>query len=223
MSEVQTRFVRSYGRRKGRSLSKDDADAVVAGIAGITVSLSEATTFLTQADEAWIEIGSGNGEHVIERALQNPDIKIVACEPFYDGAAATAAKIRKHNIQNLRVHVGDARYLLTELPAQSLAMVYILFPDPWPKKRHYNRRVISEETLVELKRVLKKGGLLRTATDNPDYVEHILLAAKNSQALHWTAQSPKDFMNAWEGYRPTKYHRRAELMGERAYFLEFQA
>ena len=118
-------------------------------------------------------------------AQLNPEIGLVGCEPFINGVAMLLGKIRKADVDNLRVYPGDVRNLFDVLPDETLSKVFLNYPDPWPKKRHHRRRFVTPEHLAPLHRVMKPGAELRVATDIPDYVRQTL------------EQVPKQGLNGW--------------------------
>ena len=122
----------------------------------------------------WLEIGFGSGEHLLWQAEQHKDIGFIGCEPFVNGMGSLLGAIEDRGIATIRVHDGDARDVLAWLPDRSIARIVILFPDPWPKKRQLKRRLISDETVSALARVLAAGGELRFASDSGDYAAQTL-------------------------------------------------
>ena len=165
------RPIRSFGRIKSRPIKPRQAgllDTLLPKIA-IPEGAFNPRAQKPDAAEVWLEIGFGGGEHLAEQAARRPDVLFLAAEPFLNGVASALRHIDERDLQNVRVHAGDARDLLAALPDASLDRVFILFPDPWPKARHHKRRLIQDEVVAELARVLKPGGALRFATDWKDY------------------------------------------------------
>ncbi|WP_457091263.1 tRNA (guanine(46)-N(7))-methyltransferase TrmB, partial [Microvirga sp. P5_D2] len=87
--------------------------------------------------------------------------------------------------------------------------VYILYPDPWPKRRQRKRRLVSDEMLVELARVMKPSAELRFASDIDDYIGWVLARVMRSKDFRWTATRPDDWRNAYEGWPGTRYEAKA--------------
>ena len=125
--------------------------------------------FSVPCRELWLEIGFGDGGHLAWLAATNPHIGFIGCEPYVNGIAHLLETVEADGLENIRIHPADARDLLAVLPAQSIARVFILFPDPWPRKRHHKRRFISQENLDALARIMRPGGELCFASDSPDY------------------------------------------------------
>ena len=135
----------------------------------------------------WLEVGFGSGEHLAAQAAANPAIGFIGCEPFVNGIAGLLGHIDKQRLGNIRIHPDDARPVLDRLPDASISRCFVLFPDPWPKKRHIERRFIGPVNLPKLARVMKKGAELRVASDDPTLQlwmhEHLLDAPGFSPAL----------------------------------------
>src|SRR5690606_5921456 len=120
--------------------------------------LDPGTLFGPEIREIWLEIGFGGGEHLAWQAAHNPEAGFLGCEPFINGVAKLVGEIDERGLANVRIHADDARFLLERLVPSSLARVFILYPDPWPKKRHNKRRFINPETLALLAAALAPGG-----------------------------------------------------------------
>ncbi len=136
----------------------------------------EPAALFGDARPVWLEIGFGGGEHLAELAAAHPEVGLIGAEPFVNGVAMALARIEAAAVGNVRIHAGDARDLIDLLPAGSLARVYLLYPDPWPKTRHRERRFMNAENLAALARAMPPGAELRLATDIEDYVRHAVRA-----------------------------------------------
>ncbi len=171
--------------------------------------------------DLWLEIGFGGGEHLVHMADRNPDIGLIGCEPYINGVAMLLGKIRKADVSNLRVHPGDVRDLFDVLPDQSLAKVFLNYPDPWPKKRHHRRRFVTPEHLEPLARVMKPGAELRVATDIPDYVRQTLEQVPR-HGFDWLAECPADWRTPWDDWLSTRYEQKALREGRTPHYLTFR-
>jgi len=134
--------------------------------------------------------------------------------------AKALAAIDADALGNVRLHFGDAIELIDWLPAGSLARIDLLYPDPWPKWRHWKRRFIQDGNLARLARILKPGGELRFATDIADYAVHALARVLRSSDFVWTAERACDWREPWRDFTPTRYEAKAKREGRvPAYFI----
>ncbi|TVQ58263.1 MAG: tRNA (guanosine(46)-N7)-methyltransferase TrmB [Rhodobacteraceae bacterium] len=170
------------------------------------------------ARDVWLEIGFGGGEHLIATAVAHPDVGIIGCEPFVNGVAMFLAALETAGAGNVRVHAGDARFLFDVLPDACLGRVYLLYPDPWPKNRHVDRRFVNAQNLAEIARLLRPGGEFRLATDIPAYVAHSLKRVTESGAFERVDVDPA---TPWEGWPGTRYEAKALREGRRPAYRRF--
>lgn len=171
--------------------------------------------------EVWLEIGFGGGEHLVHQAANNPDIGIIGAEPYINGVAMLLGKVRDAGVSNLRIHPGDARDLFDVLPARSMSKAFLLYPDPWPKKRHHRRRFVTPEHLEPLAEKLKPGAEFRVATDIPDYVRQTLEQVPR-HGFEWLAERPEDWRQPWADWLSTRYEQKALREGRVPHYLTFR-
>jgi tRNA (guanine-N7-)-methyltransferase len=177
--------------------------------------------FSARVAQLWLEIGFGGAEHLIWQARHNPHVGLIGCEVFADGIVKAVSAIEEQALGNVRLYPEDARDLLRWLPEASLSRVFILFPDPWPKKRHVKRRLVTRALLDLLARAMAPGAELRIATDIGDYARTILLAARGHPALAWQASGPQDWRERRPDWPQTRYEAKARGDGRRCYFFRF--
>lgn len=225
---VQTgRELRSFGRRRGRKLSARQDTLLEELLPRVAVDLGTPAPddllrlFPGGPSEAWLEIGFGGAEHMLWQAKANPQAGIIGCEPFEDGVVKALAAIEADGIGNVRLYADDVRPLLRWLPEGALSRAFILFPDPWPKKRHQKRRLFSPELLRLLARVLRPGAELRLATDIGDYARTALLAVAGSPDFRWTAEAAADWRVRPADWPATRYEAKAGREGRSCYFFRF--
>jgi tRNA (guanine-N7-)-methyltransferase len=186
------------------------------------VPLPPQAIFGEEKSAYWLEIGTGGGEHIAGQAEKNPDIGCIASEVFENGISSLLQHIKHKNLQNVRIYPQDVRFLLKVLPEHSLDRVFVLFPDPWPKSRHHKRRLISQEMLDMLARVIKPGGSLRIATDHVDYSQWILVQMQQRADFVWQARAAKDWLNAPKDHIPTRYQQKAKDVGRNSLYLDYK-
>lgn len=222
------RPLRSYGRRKGRrptDRQQSLLDAILPRIAldlTVPAPVSGAALFPGATRTAWLEIGFGGGEHLLWQAHANPHVGFIGCEPFLDGIIKVVDGIGHSGLENIRLHAGDAREVLDWLPDASITRAFVLFPDPWPKKRHLKRRIVNRQLLDQLARVLAPGSRLRLATDIDSYARAMVIACERHPAFRWLACGAADWRERPADWPPTKYEKKAIREGRRRYFLEYQ-
>ena len=157
----------------------------------------------------WLEVGFGSGEHLVHQAARNPEVGVIGCEPFVNGVVSLLGKLRDAPQPNIRVHAGDARDLMDAIPDASVSRVFLLYPDPWPKKRHHRRRFVTPEHLEPLARIMIPGSELRLATDIADYARQAVEQIKASDAFAWHPGAKRDWQAPWEDWLSTRYEKKA--------------
>ena len=220
-----------YGRFKGKTLRDtqyrlldEDLDALSPGPVGWEENPDRVPLDLPAlfgARDLWLEIGFGAGEHMVHQAAANPDVGIIGCEPFLNGVAMALGKIRRSKVENIRIHPGDVRHLFDVLPRASVARAFLLYPDPWPKKRHHRRRFVTPEHLEPLAGVMKPGAIFRVATDIPDYVRQTLEEVPRA-GFEWLAGGPEDWRQPWADWISTRYEQKALREGRVPHYLTFR-
>lgn len=181
--------------------------------------VDEGRLFAPLRQSVWLEIGFGAGEHLAAQAEARPDIGFIGCEVFENGIARLLGEIERRRLGNIRLFADDARLLVAALPAAAIGRVFILFPDPWPKARHQKRRIVSEEVLDGLARIMKDGAELRLATDDPGYFSLMLERVSGHPAFEWLARRPADWRERPPDWPPTRYEAKARAAGRPAFFL----
>jgi tRNA (guanine-N7-)-methyltransferase len=214
-----------YGRRKGHPLTERQQHLVDTALPALRVDLDisdPASLFPTHKSAYRLEIGFGGGEHLLHRAQTHPDIGFIGCEPFVNGVAKLLAGIEEAQLTNIRIHDNDASLLLDVLPAHMFEKIYLLYPDPWPKKRHWKRRFINQENLTRLARALKPGGEFLFASDIDSYVDWTLWHIGRHGGFTWTARRSVDWQRPYDGWPGTRYEDKAKREGRRPAYLTFE-
>ena len=175
----------------------------------------------TGGTETWLEIGFGGGEHLAAQARAHRDVNFLGCEPFVNGMAKLSGRDRARASRQCP-RLGRRRHrLLPTLPDGSFDRVYILYPDPWPKRRQRKRRLVSDEMLETLARVMKPGAELRFASDIDDYIGWVLPRALRSPHFRWKAARADDWRRPYEGWPGTRYEAKAIREGRVPSYLTF--
>jgi tRNA (guanine-N7-)-methyltransferase len=169
-----------------------------------------------------LEIGFGGGEHLVAEAAARPPMGFIGCEPFVNGMAKALAEIDDRGIDNIRLHFGDASEVIAWLPAGRLARIDLLYPDPWPKRRHWKRRFVQDANVAEIARILRPDGEFRFVTDWPDYAQWTLERLSRSSLFRWTAERADDWRIPWPGFSGTRYEAKAKRAGRAPTYLIFR-
>jgi tRNA (guanine-N7-)-methyltransferase len=207
-----TRRLRTFGRAGGRPLSArqrhlmdTELPKLALPVAGLRQSLDPQALFQTPREAIWLEVGFGGAEHLTGQAERHREIGFIGAEPFDEGVAKALGQIEDHGLSNVRLHHGDIRNVLDLLAPAVLDRVFILFPDPWPKKRQQKRRLIQPEFLKSLARVMKPGAKLRFATDVASYADEALGHFLAEPAFEWSAERADDWRIAPADHIETRY------------------
>ena len=220
-----------YGRVKGKTLKQSQEAYLDEDLAGLSPGAVDwdvnpdrqplDTTAMFAGKPVWLEIGFGGGEHMVHQAATHPGVGIIGCEPYINGVAMLLGKIRRAEVDNVRVYPNDVRNLFDVLPEASLDKAFLLYPDPWPKKRHHRRRFVTQEHLEPLARALKPGAEFRVATDIPDYVRQTLVEVPKA-GFEWLAERPADWREPWGDWISTRYEQKALREGRVPHYLTFR-
>jgi tRNA (guanine-N7-)-methyltransferase len=217
-----------FGRRHGKTLRPLQRAALDDVLPFYALDLSTPppadirSLFTAPVEEVWLEIGFGGGEHLLAESGRLPDTGFIGAEPFVNGLAKLAVYLKGDPRRNLRIHGDDALRLLDWLPEASLSGIDLLYPDPWPKRRHWKRRFVNRANLDRFARVLAQGGLFRFASDIGHYVNWTLLACRGHGAFEWTAKMPPDWQAPFEGWPGTRYEAWAIGEGRKPAYLTFR-
>ena len=197
---------RLYGRQKTRALNDKQSELVEHLLPNLDISLPD----LSKKVGPVLEIGFGCGEHLVHLATKSPDTFFVGCEPFLNGVASLLMYVDEQELTNVSIHQGDVRHLFPEMPDQLFSAIYLLYPDPWPKKRHFKRRFVQTETLAIIHRLLAPHGKFYIASDHDTYqtwIEEHIEAADTAKMFAWANKATKDI--AWNDWKTTRYEEKA--------------
>lgn len=229
MADTPARQPRAFfGRRKGHKLRPRQARLFETLLPRLKIDLARpapaelSALFALPVTEVRLEIGFGAGEGLIAQAKENPQIGFIGIEPFVNGMAKALAAIEANGLQNVRLHFDDATSLIAWLPDSSLTCIDLIHPDPWPKRRHWKRRFVQDETIALMARILRQGGEFRFVTDIANYAAWTLQRLTRSRDFAWSAQCADDWRNPWPGFTATRYHAKAARERRTSCFLLFR-
>lgn len=215
-----------FGRRKGHALKPRQSDLFDTLLPKLAIDLGKPapadlrSLFATTVEDVRLEIGFGGAEHLIAEAKAQPHTGFIATDAFVNAVAKALVAINTAGLANIRIYFGDAIELIGWLPDRGLSRIDLLYPDPWPKRRHWKRRFIQDENLTRLARILKHGGELRFATDIGDYAAYALARILRSKEFGWTADCADDWRRPWPDFTGTRYETKARREGRvPSYFI----
>lgn len=208
-----------YGRRKSRPLKLHTQMLYEELLPKLVFNIHAEDIKVFQ--RCCLEIGFGGGEHLAYQALKNPDVFYIGAEPFVNGVASLLKLIEQHDIKNIRIWPNDIHLLFQIFPDQALFdSVYLLFADPWPKKRHHNRRFIQDHTIERIHRYLKNDGRWFVATDHVSYREWILEHFERHQNFFTQIRHDAYERPSTEDWPITRYEEKGIQEGRQsAYFI----
>jgi len=226
MTEVKyLRKIQSFVKRSGR-LSKAQSTGLneLWGDYGVNINekiLNFDELFLNKNDIT-LEVGFGNGDSLLEMAIQQPDQNFLGIEVYEAGVGRLINEASKNNLSNLKIIKEDAVEILTNnISDNSLSCFQLFFPDPWHKKKHHKRRIVQASFLDLLSKKLKNNGIAHIATDWENYAEHIMDTLeshphfKNCAGDHIYSERPKN--------RPlTKFENRGQKLGHGVWDIIFK-
>lgn len=216
-----------FGRRKGKHLRENHHKALADVLPRLKLDLSQ--PLVGDISQLWdqpispvrLEIGFGGGEHLLHRARNSADTCFIGVEPFVNSMAKLAQSVYLDPIDNLRLFDDDATLVLDWLPENSIDHIDLLYPDPWPKKRHWKRRFVSKVNLDRFARVLKPGAKFCFASDIDTYVNWTLEHIHAHPDFNWISNGPADWQDPWEGWPSTRYEAKAFREGRTPAYLDF--
>jgi tRNA (guanine-N7-)-methyltransferase len=177
-SRLTNRAVRSFVVRNGRT-TVAQADALQRLLPDFSIPYQDHGVDLAvhfgRSAPVWLEIGFGNGDVLLNLAVEHPEVNVLGAEVHQSGIGHALIGIESRALGNVRLIQHDAMEILENmLPEQSLERLFLLFPDPWHKKRHHKRRIVQSDFLDAVARTLKPGGILHCATDWAEYAQWML-------------------------------------------------
>ncbi|WP_026479191.1 tRNA (guanosine(46)-N7)-methyltransferase TrmB [Ahrensia sp. 13_GOM-1096m] len=217
-----------FGRRRGKAMKPRQSGQYESQLPKLRIAIDTDTApasmsalFEHAPAKVRLEIGFGGGEHLVHEATRFPDIGFIGVEPFVNSMAKFLANASEAGLENLRVYDDDATQLLDWMPANSIDGIDLLYPDPWPKKKHWKRRFVNPQNLSRFARVLKSGSLFRFASDIDTYVNWTLNHCDEHPDFEWLAQTADDWHTPYEAWPGTRYEAKAFREGRTPAYLTF--
>jgi len=173
-------------------------------------------------NKKFLEIGFGYGENLIHLSKNNSDTSIIGCEVYEPGIANLVEKIEIEKLKNIYIYPKNIFSLFDNLEKNSFQKVFILYPDPWPKKKHFKRRLISEILLEKIYEILKKNGLIFISTDSSDYLNIILYTFFLNKNFLWVNKKITNCYKRPKELIESKYERKGIIKSNKKYFLKFK-
>ena len=211
--------VKSFVRRSGRS-TQSQKNALQDHSSKYLLDTNNTSTNLKSCFDlkqhgVVIEIGFGDGTVLIESALKNPNKNFIGIEVYDSGLGQCLNEINKHKIKNIRLIYGDAVEVFEQfITKKSVEKINILFPDPWPKKRHRKRRLINKRFLALLSKSLINKGIINISTDWEDYAQQIELTFKESNQFKEIKSESRNLK--------TKFEKRGIKLGHKIFNYSYQ-
>lgn len=233
MSEKPEQYstrLRSFGRRQSFKLRVGQQSLIDNLLPTLRLLPSEdgalidpLSVFKVPVKKVWFEVGFGGGEHSAAQIENNPDVGLIACEPFMNGVASLLGHVEKRELHDrIRILDNDARPLLDVMPDESIDRLFLLFPDPWRKTRHSKRRFVGGENLDLIARVLKKGAEFRVGSDHMPYIDWTLEHMTQHKYFEWICEGPKDWRERPDDWPSTRYEQKALRQGKACVYLRFK-
>lgn len=219
------RKVRSFVKREGR-LTKGQAKALedhwsTMGLNHVDGLLDYSSLFGND-NPVVLEIGFGMGKSLVEMAKNAPELNFIGVEVHRPGVGACIALAQEQGVENLKVYEHDAIEVLADcIPESSLTTVQLFFPDPWHKKKHHKRRIVSPEFVENIRQKLKVGGVFHMATDWENYAECMLEDMQSASGYN-NLSDTNDYVPRPDSRPLTKFENRGQRLGHGVWDLQFE-
>ena len=205
-----------YGRKKGRKkIHLDDKDFFV----NYKINLEKD---IKKNKKNIIDVGSGKGENTLFLAKKNPDALIIANEIFWDGNINLCTQLSKLKLDNVKIFSNNVLKLFDHLNKDDyFNEIWILFPDPWSKKKHYKRRLINDNFFIKVYPFLKRDGKIFVATDSSSYLKSIMNSIYKTKSLfNWLNSKPQNWIYEMLDLPCTKFFKKAQNSHRTSFFIE---
>ena len=213
------RTIKSFVRRSGRLTTAQkkawDNYWIIYGVNPGIEPLDLGTLFENKNQKFVLEIGFGNGENLIDCAKNDPYSNFTGIEVYTAGIGQCLINANKYELKNLRLFCDDAVNVLNkQITNESFDVINIFFPDPWPKKKHHKRRLISKNFISLIESKLKLKGLVHICTDWADYAYDIDALFKSMEKFKPLEKPPRRLQ--------TKFEKKGLTLGHSIHEFAFQ-
>ncbi len=224
MSDLISKSTRTFGRRQGRPIKDAKQHLMEEFLPTVSIELPENSClvnpdiYFNRKASIWFEVGFGGGEHLAHLAEHHPHINFIGCEPFMNGVASLVNHLNERKLTNVQIFQGNAIDLLKSFGLETLERFYLMFADPWPKKRHHKRRFIQPDILNIVIPKIAIGAEFRLATDHESYQTWMLQHLRNRSELAevlCTFEKPSDWPN-------TRYEAKAIEEGRKPMYMIYK-
>ena len=212
ISDKYTIYGRKKGRKKIHSVDKDF-------FFNYKINLEKD---IKQNKKNIIDVGSGKGENTLFLAKKNPDALIIAIEVFWDGNIDLCKQLSKLKLYNVKIFSSNVLKLFDHLNKDDyFNEIWILFPDPWSKKKHYKRRLINDNFFIKVYPYLKKNGKIFIATDSSSYLKSIMNSIYKTKSLfNRLNDNPQNWIYEMLDLPCTKFFKKAQNSYRSSFFIE---
>ena len=212
---------KNYFSSRNRSLTKDQKSILDSYQKKLSLESFCELEQLNEYENISLEIGFGTGDVLLHNALNFPKNLFLGIEYYKKGIAQLLLNIEKHNLKNIRLFYGDAFDYLKLAKTNYLNEILIMFPDPWPKRRHWKRRIINKDSVNEISRILKSNGRTLFFTDNKGIaywgLRHFILNAD----FNWEIDMPINCRNKISTYPVSRYEQKALKNNTNPFYFQF--
>ena len=178
--------------------------------------------FIKKFDKIFLEIGFGYGENLINLAKKNKKTLILGCEIYKPAIASVVEKIDEENLKNIQIFPKNIFDFFIKIKKNSINKIFLLFPDPWPKRKHHKRRLVNKALLKNFSKILIANGEIYIATDSDKYLETIINNFLEDKGFLWVNSKPKNCYIQPKNINSTKYQKKADIKSNQKYYLKFK-
>ncbi len=213
---MDTKQKKFYGRRCGKQLTPNQKRLMKEVFP--LLQLKSDFKLNPEFKKVHLDIGFGTGTNLVAKIQKNPDVFFIGAEPFINGVAQFLSYLSKDFYKQIALHSDDILEMWDNFDDEMFDKIYLLYPDPWPKKKHEKRRFVSIDNLNKLARILKTNSTIDIASDISEYLDLLRENLKNIDNL----KIIYDSKNPYENWVTTKYEQKAFREGRVPQYITIQ-